>query len=130
MSADHTTAVRNYLSECKLGTSEEVLCRVLHLSEYEVGDAIDKLVEQGIVRVVRRTRTSITYGLVKDCETRTDCETRAFAAGCRATRRRIALFLREEVSNLHSEWRALDGPVEDRPAWSEFLAQAVEKRTR
>lgn len=53
-----------YLLECQLGASVPVIARALHLSEDEVGDAIDDLVREEAVRMVRRTKTSEVYGVV------------------------------------------------------------------
>lgn len=57
--------VVGHLGSLRLGTSVEVLSRVLKMTPYDVEACLDILMEQGRVRVVRRTKTRITYGVTK-----------------------------------------------------------------
>lgn len=57
--------IRAYLATLKQGTSAEVLARVLGLSVDTIEEELDKLFEAGEIRVIRRTRSRITYGLVR-----------------------------------------------------------------
>jgi len=58
--------VFDYLNQCRMGSSEDVMARALRMTEHEVGAALDALLSDGAIRVVRRTKSRITYGVVAD----------------------------------------------------------------
>ena len=56
----------DWLNQRPLGSSAEVIARALSVSTVAVEAALALLVESGSVEVVRRTRSSVIYGVSKE----------------------------------------------------------------
>lgn len=59
---DLDDAVVGFLDDKPTGASESTIARALGVSEYDVGLAIERLLESDTVRETRRTKTSIFWG--------------------------------------------------------------------